>query len=1140
MTLPPDHQHRALALEPHRSFCVQSPAGSGKTELLTQRILKLLTVCDQPEEILAITFTRKAAAEMRNRLLENLQKAAAISDHELATLPAHQLGTLALAREVLARDRLLDWSLMDNTSRLRISTIDSFNHFLTSQLPVTSALGIIPEISDDTYILFREAVLDTLREVDNGTPLASALARLLGHFNNNWNALLHTLCVLLAKRDQWLGNILAIRREPDSARTLLEDTLNGLVEQTLAELERALMPYAADLLPLLDFALRNLGAQQDLGDSLPACRADCLGLWQEIGSLLLTNEHALRRQVDKRNGFPAPKDADNKPDRALREEMKTGMVNLLERMRADPALADLLVHFRHLPQPRFDDDQWLVLQSLTVILPELVSRLSLVFGRHVRVDHAHISAAALDALGDEDRPTDLALRLDYHLKHILVDEFQDTSSFQIHLLEKLTRGWQEGDGRTLFIVGDGMQSCYGFRNANVGLFLAARDHGIGQVRFESLQLVCNFRSRAPVVEWVNEIFSRAFPLRDDISRGAVSFHAAQAMHGAEGDCGVHITLLAADRDLPDAAAHKHRLEAALVADKVQALRTSNPQDSIAILVRTRSHLDEIIPALRARGLHWNANEIDPLDSYPAIRDLLMLARAMLNLADVPAWLALLRAPWVGLRLADIHALSRHAAGTGQSLWQAIHDFGAVDALSDEARQILSRLVPPLALARDNRQRLPLRQWLENLWLMLGGPASLEDASITGNIGQFFSLLERFDEGGDILDIHRFEQDVARVFGSGQHPDAGLHIMTIHRAKGLEFDHVLVPGLERRPRSNDNPLLLWKQHITGEGADRLVISLPARKSSEIGKDSIYQYLKYEMELEQRLENTRLLYIAVTRAIKQAFLFGGVTRKDDTLNDPAGQSLLHTIWTPLLPRMQEDFCRVINVADDIPVAPPEAEPAPPAIRTRRLPPDWQSPLAPDTPPPGLGTVLADLLADGAQHNLLEKRTGDIIHQCLKLIAEGRLDPEDAAAMGRLEQRWRLQLGACCEHPEEAVAAIRKQLVQCQAHERFAWLALEDHEGAGCELPISDFGGGRHRQYVVDRTFVDGNGVRWIIDYKSAQPQAGEALEAFLERQQEKYRPQLSTYAALYRTMETRPVRTALFFTALPCFHEIIQMS
>src|SRR4029078_13392071 len=127
-----DSAARAAALDPTRSFIVQAPAGSGKTELLIQRYLALLATVDEPEQVVAITFTRKAAAEMRGRVRRGLESAAA---GEKGYSP-HREATLALARTAVARDVELDWALLAQPRRLRIDTLDAFNAWLARQLPV--------------------------------------------------------------------------------------------------------------------------------------------------------------------------------------------------------------------------------------------------------------------------------------------------------------------------------------------------------------------------------------------------------------------------------------------------------------------------------------------------------------------------------------------------------------------------------------------------------------------------------------------------------------------------------------------------------------------------------------------------------------------------------------------------------------------------------------------------------------------------------------------------------------------------------------------------------------------------------------------------------------------------------------------
>src|SRR5262249_28582051 len=148
------------------------------------------------------------------------------------------------------------------------------------------------------------------------------------------------------------------------------------------------------------------------------------------------------------------------------------------------------------------------IEALSRVLRAAAVQLQAEFAAVGRVDHTYVAGAAREALMDGGLPTDLALRAGLSLRHILVDEFQDTSLAQFDLLEFLTASWEEGDGRTLFVVGDPMQSIYQFREAEVGLFLRARDHGIGNVRLEPMQLTRNFRSTPSLIVWTNDTFAQ--------------------------------------------------------------------------------------------------------------------------------------------------------------------------------------------------------------------------------------------------------------------------------------------------------------------------------------------------------------------------------------------------------------------------------------------------------------------------------------------------------------------------------------------------------------------------------------------------------------------------------------------------------
>ncbi|MEK7666845.1 MAG: UvrD-helicase domain-containing protein, partial [Pseudomonadota bacterium] len=403
------------------------------------------------------------------------------------------------------------------------------------------------------------------------------------------------------------------------------------------------------------------------------------------------------------------------------------------------------------------------------------------------------------ALGTAESPTDLALHLDYRIRHLLVDEFQDTSVSQHELLAKLTAGWQAGDGRTLFVVGDPMQSIYRFRQAEVGLYLRARHEGIGSVRLTPLALTVNFRSQQGIVDWVNSTFAQVLPAEENIAAGAVPYAAAVAHHALEPGLAVY-THAFIDAD-PDA-------EAQRVVELVTAARAHNPQGKIAILVRSRAPLACIAPRLKQAGHAFRAVEIEPLAERPVVQDLLALTRALTHLADRAAWLALLRAPWCGLTLADLVAFAgdEHAAqespnksplssssgeakespnksplplkggegeGEGEvsslphaqgfpSIWTLLQDETRSARLSDAARQRLENVRTVLTNALAMRVCSRLRQIVEGAWLALGGPACVDAPTDLEDARVYLDLLDELEEGGDITDSARLAEQVSEL------------------------------------------------------------------------------------------------------------------------------------------------------------------------------------------------------------------------------------------------------------------------------------------------------------------------------------------------------------------------------------------
>lgn len=1162
---PIDQHVRIDALDPHTSFAVSAPAGSGKTGLLTQRVLTLLAYCDEPEEVLAITFTRKAAGEMQDRIMHALWQAADQPEPQ----DPHTQRTWQLAQRVLQRDRELQWNLLQSPQRLRVQTIDSLCRSITKQLPLASGIGAQPDTLEDAGQAYRLAVRELFNLLEQESPLRDDLTRLLRHLDNNLPAVENLLISLLAKREQWLGVLLQARHE--DARAYLEQVLRDVICEHLDLVEAALLIHSSELCSIADRAATNLQEEGErknrihelLGISaLPDAEPESLNQWLAIADLLLTNSGTWRARLTKAEGFPAGKE---------NAELKNRFSELIAAISdTAPDAEQLLQELRSLPLASYAEHQWQLLDSLTSILPILVAQLTIVFKQQSATDYTAISQAALLALGDEDAPTDLALQLDYRIRHILVDEFQDTASPQLELLRKLTSGWQAGDGRTLFIVGDGMQSCYGFRNANVGLFLDARQQGIGSVALTALDLRVNFRSQAGVVHWVNTIFQHAFPAQDDISRGAVSYSPSVAFKPAiDGDavnfyiCSYSAENKSAERDKDEDAEetpsriNAQQQEAEKVVELVQQARSDNPNGSVAILVRTRNHLARILPALTAAGLHYQATEIDRLASRMAIMDLLSLTRALLNPADRIAWLSVLRAPWCGLDNSDLHIITtanlaeqnpRLNENAFAVLWPQLALHEQVSGVSESGKKILSRVVPILKQALQERYRKPLRQWVEGIWFALGGPATLLDANDRDNINSFFALLDKHQQGGSIRDWQAFNNAIERLFAAPRaDADPKLQVMTIHKSKGLEFDTVIIPGLDRSARKDDKQLLLWQERINHHGEKQLLLGSLAATGKE--EDGLYTFMRREADKQQAFESTRLLYVGCTRAIKRLHLLACINTKEDELVAPAKVSLLHSIW----PFVKDNAIIVSNTNVINRGNSHNTENTKPGLQhILRLPAHWQTPALTDVAllkeyrghefsmsENDNPLNIPEVETTGAR---LARHTGTVIHNALQALVENKLvtNRDCIAAETFIKQQhnfWKIQLqqlGWNGDNLNRALQKIATVITTTLTSEKGRWLLNSDHEQSACELSLMQKDKQDVREHIIDRTFI-ADGVRWIVDYKSSEPEAGQSLEDFVAREMETYKAQLQRYEKLMREMEPLPIKTALYLVSAGKFIE-----
>jgi ATP-dependent helicase/nuclease subunit A len=1085
-----DAAARAAALDATRSFIVQAPAGSGKTELLIQRYLALLATVQQPEQVVAITFTRKAAAEMRRRVLRALRAASDDNPSDRA----HERTAFELARTVLARDRARDWRLLAQPQRLRIDTLDAFNAWLARRLPLLADGVAAADVVDKPDQLYREAARRCVAAIGAGdAALTAALRTLLRDLGNDCDRLEQLLSALLPRRDQWLR---LLADEPHALRSSLEGALQRLVDDEL-EMAAALVapPLLAALVPLLRHAasaatdsLRATLVPWLVIETPPSSGAMALAAWRGIAALLLTKQGEWRKRIAKPEGF-GPEHA------ALRDRLRS----VLEELMANEPLRAALQTIGALPDARYSEPQWQGLAALRIVLARLAAELKVAFAERRAVDFVELALAAQRALGQVDAPSELLLALDRRIQHLLVDEFQDTSQSQRRLLELLTAGWQPDDGRTLFLVGDPMQSIYRFRDADMSLFLLAKHRGIGTVELCSLTLQRNFRSAPAIVHWVNAAFARVFPAVDEIETGRSAFRDSSATRTAAGEQFVRAYSAA-----PAPSSEVEQVVAILGDERRRAA-----DQSIAVLVQNRRHLEGLRERLRERGLAVHAVEIDSLSEQPVAQDLVGLTRALLHFDDRIAWLAVLRAPWCGLRLADLEALC--GDDHKSAIWSLLHSSERIARMSPDGQARARSIVGALEAAFAAREHTSLCRWIERTWLDLEGPACLDDSGELLYAEQFFALLGAAERGGDLDDPIVLQSALDTVQPQTDAPrEHGIEIMTMHRAKGLEFDTVVLLGLAREPRPDEPKALQWLARSTADGIDD-VIMVPAAFGNDVAGARLADFVRRAERERDAAERARLLYVAATRARERLHL---VWRLPADQTAPPANALLAHLWPVVAATPQDEGSMATSM--EAPVIKPVL---------RRL-----AALPERTAAGGMSSTSVAVRPEFAWAGHAAVHVGTVVHRYLQHIAERGLEQWSARRIADLKPAVARELELLgVEHAEleSAAARVVVALSRAIADQRGRWV-LGPHDHARSELVLTLRSGATLEHVRLDRTFV-ADGQRWIVDFKTSEHEGG-SLNEFLASEVARYAPQLERYAAAIAAMDTRSVQLALYFPLL----------
>ncbi|MEC9405866.1 MAG: UvrD-helicase domain-containing protein [Pseudomonadota bacterium] len=1114
MSAPADQQARDRALRLDRHVITIAPAGSGKTGLLVRRALRALASVDQPESVVCITFTNKAAAEIRLRVMEAL---------ELAEGPApdadYLQGLYTDAKAVLEQDRAKAWALRRHPDRLQAMTIDAFNQTLAARLPMLSGLGGPMAIAQDPQALYMEAVLAVFEEGthDSTDPAdQAAIGRVLAWADNRLDQLLPALTGLLAQRDQWIEHL----------GSLLDDsgTTDARILQTLVRhhLRRTLeaLPSAA-VLALTDAAQHARAHWPD-----PSLHADLaledwpgddpaqLPAWRFVAHLLLTSQGEWRRTVNKAVGFPTS-------DRAAKQAF-VDCLEVLATCAESDTLCRLLDRVRSLPEPALPEDSRALRAALGRVLRLAYAQLRLQFANRGEADFTEVALAAVTAASGEGGSEAIA-RTDAQMQHLLVDEMQDTSESQIRLLRELTANWQPGDGRSLFLVGDPQQSIYAFRKADVRLFVELIEtRQLGALSLHVEQLSANFRSAPALIDWFNNTLGPLFPPRSDRDIGTVTYAPCTAGRATGTATGVQI--------VPVPSADRQAEVDAAVQTIVRLAQQTPQSEHIAILAATRPQLTPVLDALRGTLAEpVQAVDIDPLAERPDVRDVVQLIRALRHPEERLAWTALLRAPFVGLYWADLVVLSR--GRVGMSWPERLRD-PLPQGLSDDARQRIARLRAALDLA--NARRAELADAADALWTALSGPACVSADDFEA-IRRLFRLLRQCSRGGELGDWPSFERQLSQLYrGAGR---GRIEALTIHKSKGLQYAHVVLVGCGRAPRGLDRPLLHLRS--VGDG----VLLVPRPEDEALPGCAQYDFLHDLASDASEAEAMRLLYVAVTRAQESLHLVAGVGADARGHFKPRARSIAARLWPALAPAF----------------APLQPDPNTPATDTEgaataatlptlpRLPAHWADTLAaPAWSPVERRTlkpseqVLEPDAASGVG-DLQATLIGNMFHEALeRVIAEGLDRWADAGRSRQTPMRAGFRrMGMPEAQVDVAVARVTSLLERTLTADCAPWM-LGGHPWHASEYAVSGWLDGQWVSAVIDRCLETAQGELWVIDYKTTRHPITDpvAREHYRDKAVEQYAAQLRQYGRLLARLRGHDaVRLGLYLAELG---ELIDLS
>lgn len=1109
-------EEQRLAADPATSVWVSANAGSGKTKVLVDRVMRILLAGTAPDRILALTYTRSAAAEMANRLGTTLGLWATTDHGNLAQLLADLLGRPASTSET-KRARQLFARALDSPGGLKIRTIHGFCQSLLARFPLEADIAPHFRVIEgteqrDRLDAARDEVLASLHQNDDPA-VRAVLDRLMAEVEETrFGSLLAELTTGRARR----------RLEAPLPRTLamLRARL-GLGERDTRE---AILAAACAEIAFDGTGLRRAAAALRRGAPTDQARAELL-------ETLLGDpaRRALCFETDYAGIFLT------KAGEILKRLATNGAVD------ADPAVTDILCAEAERILAVKERLAAVDLAELTGLISALARNLLVAYGRHKRdgalLDYDDLIARTVALLERPGIAPWVLYKLDGGIDHILVDEAQDTAPEQWRIVATLAEEFFTGEsargpGRTIFAVGDEKQSIYGFQGAvpaEFGRFknlFDARAKAAGRA-FEPVELGRSFRSAPAILNVVDAVFA------DPAMQAAVTAGGHWVTHRAQrGDVHGRVELWptvtpaegmvepeAWDAPLDRIAADDPRARLAQrIAGEVRRWLASGEvlpstgrpiaAEDILILVRRRNaFVDELVRRLKAAGIPVAGADRMQLLEQIAVKDLLAAIGVAILPEDDLTLAAALRSPLIGLDEPALFDLAHHRQA-GERLWSALtrrrHELlfsgaqarvgawlGAADLLPPF--EFLSRILEE----EGGRKALAARL----------GPESGDP------IDELLALALAYErtEPPSLQGFHHWitahDAEVKRDLEQG---GGAVRIMTVHGAKGLEAPVVILPDTCQPPDQRNDPRVFWL-----DDTDPVPVWVP----NAARQTSVTRAARDAHRARQREEYLRLLYVAMTRAQDRLYVTGYETNQGR--GDGCWYDLIATTVRPMAHEIElpdiGTACRYEVGA--VPVAPTAAGIAP--IEVPPLP-IWATIPAPAEPVPP--RPLAPSRPEGEEPAVLPPfadagrrfRRGLLIHRLLQTLPDLAAETRAAAAAAFLAQ-------AAPELDTDARAALAAEALRLFA---LPEAALLFGPASRAEVPITGRVGATVVSGQVDRIALTDEVVH-LVDYKTNRPPP-----ARVEDMPAMYRRQMSLYVAVLRQIfPDRSVRASIVWTDGP---------